>query len=83
MQILFHDMLPSVLASGEKHMHSPETSQITSEVFVKPFTATQLEGVVASARDTLCNLGYQVNIRHDLSQAGASPLQSQHVVSHK
>lgn len=73
-------MLRSVLAVGDQHTHSPETSQITSEVFVKPFTATHLEGVVASARDTLCNLGYQVNTRHDLSQAGAS---SQHVVSHK
>lgn len=64
-------------ATGEKHMGTQETSQITSEVFVSPFTPAQLEELMASARDILSDLGYQVNPQHskavshrDLSTAG-------------
>ena len=45
-------------------MGPQETSQITSQVFVSPFTPAQLQGVMASARDTLSELGYQVNPQH-------------------
>lgn len=50
--------------TGDKDTDPQETSQITSEVFVGPFTSTQLEGLMASARGTLSDLGYQVNAQH-------------------
>lgn len=61
-----------VLASGGKQTNSVENSQITSEVFVKPVTASQLDEVAASTRETLCNLGYKVTMRHHLSDSGPS-----------
>ena len=55
-----------MLAPGHNKQDGIEESQITSEVFVKPFTATELQQAMASAQHSLQDLGFQLNARQDM-----------------
>lgn len=62
-------------------MDTHDASQITSEVFVSPFTPAQLEGVMASARHILSDLGYHVNPQHSKVVSGSDHNTAEKVAS--